>query len=198
MPEALQGRALGPHWRVAVHSADELVLEQHQGGGWRRAGGSLVVSGGSLTLALALALATPESARLITWPVSALLALVAVLGLPASLRNLQRARLGVRLRFTRDAVEGWPVALSLTPRRSLATAVARVSVQVFEHPPLSLALLEVVLRDGTRLAGPEVAVHAGDQHPLQPVAEAARALLGADSAPRSARFLPAHLACGSR
>lgn len=182
MPEALQGRALGPDWRVALHTPDELVLEQHRGGGWRRAGGALVVSVGSLILALALALATPQSARLITWPVSALLLLVAGLGLPAALRNVQRARLGVRLRFTRDAVEGWPVAMSVSPRRCPATSVAQVNVSLFEHPPLSLALLEVVLRDGTRLAGPEVAVHTGERHPLDPVAAAARALLAADSA----------------
>jgi hypothetical protein len=182
MPEPLQGRALGPDWRVALHTSDELVLEQHRRGGWRRAGGALIVSLGSLILALALAFATPESARLITWPVSALLLIVAVLGLPAALRNLRRARLGVHLRFTRTAVEGWPVTLSVSPRRAPVSEVASVAVQVFDHPPLSLALLEVVLRDGTRLAGPELAVHAGDPHPLGPVALAARALIGADSA----------------
>ncbi|MDP1825313.1 MAG: hypothetical protein Q8L48_18800 [Archangium sp.] len=182
MTERLEGRALGPDWRVARHSADELVLEQHRAGGWRRAGGSLVVSFGSLAVALALGLATPASARLIIWPISALLLVVALLGLPASLRNVQRARLGVRLRFTRDSVEGWPVAFSVAPRRSPAKEITRVSVQVFEHPPLSLALLEVVLRDGTRLAGPEVAVPAGDPHPLTSVAEAIRALISADSA----------------
>jgi len=183
MPEPLlQGRALGPDWRVALHSADELVLEQHRGGGWRRAGGALVVSLGSLILALALAFATPESARLITWPVSALLLIVALLGLPASLRNVQRARLGVRLRFTRTTVEGWPVTLSVTPRRAPVSEVATVTVQVFEHPPLSLALLEVVLRDGTRLSGPELAVNTGEKHPLDPIAQVARALIGADSA----------------
>ena len=183
MPEPLlQGRALGPDWRVALHTPDELVLEQHRGGGWRRAGGALVVSLGSLILALALAFATPESAQLISWPVSGLLLIVALLGLPASLRNVQRARLGVRLRFTRSAVEGWPVTLSISPRSAAGSEVARVAVQVFAHPPLSLALLEVVLRDGTRLAGPELAVHAGDPHPLEPVAQVARALIGADSA----------------
>lgn len=182
MPEALQGRALGPDWRVALHTEGELVLEQHRTGGWRRAGGALVVSGGSFILALALALATPQSARLITWPFSALLLGVALLGLPASVRNLRRARLGVRLRFTHDAVEGWPVALSFSPRRSPAAQVAQIAVQVFEHPPLSLALLEVVLRDGTRLAGPEVAVPRGEKHPLDPVAQAARQVIGADSA----------------
>lgn len=182
MPERLAGRALGPDWRVASHTAEELVLEQHRAGGWRKAGGSLVVSLGALSAALALGLATPASARLIIWPVSALLLVVALLGLPASLRNVQRARLGVRLRFTRDSVEGWPVAFSVTPRRSPVTEITRVSVQVFAHPPLSLALLEVVLRDGTRLAGPEVAVPAGDKHPLRPVEEGIRALISADPA----------------
>lgn len=182
MPESLAGRALGPDWRVASHTGEELVLEQHRAGGWRRAGGSLVVSLGALAAALGLGLATPASARLIIWPVSALLLVVALLGLPASLRNVQRARLGVRLRFTRDSVEGWPVAFSVTPRRSPVTEITRVSVQVFAHPPLSLALLEVVLRDGTRLAGPEVAVPAGDPHPLTPIEEGIRALISADSA----------------
>ena len=181
MRERLQGRALGPDWSVASHSAEELVLEQ-RAGGWRKAGGSLVVCGGSLVLGFAMAFSTPQSARLIVWPVSALLLIVAVFGLRASLRNVQRARLGVRLRFTRDFVEGWPVAFSFFPRRVPAAQIASVSVQVFAHPPLSLALLEVILRDGTRLSGPEVAVPAGEPHPLTPVTEAIRALISADSA----------------
>ena len=180
MRERLQGRALGPEWSVATHTAEELVLEQ-RAGGWRKAGGSLVVTGGSLILSLALAFSTPESARLIVWPVSALLLLVAVLGLPASLRNLQRARLGVRLRFTKDFVEGWPVAFSFSARRSPTAQIASVEVQVFAHPPLSLVLLEVLLRDGTRLCGPELAVNIGEAHPLMPVTEAIRALISAGS-----------------
>ena len=183
MPERLLvGRALGPDWRVSVHTADELVLEQHSGGGWRRAGGSLVVALGSLGVALALALATPESARLITWPVSALFLIVSLVAFPASLRNLQRARLGVRLRFTRQLVEGWPVSFAFSPRSAPAAQIARVQVLVFEHPPLSLALLEVVLRDGTRLAGPELAYERPDEHPLGPVAAAIQSLISADSA----------------
>lgn len=181
MPERLQGRALGPEWLVSSHTGDELVLEQRTSH-WRKAGGSLVVTFGSLSLAAALALATPESARLIIWPVSALLTIVAILGLPASLRNVQRARLGVRLRFTRESVEGWPVSLSLAPRRRPVADVDRVAVQVFEHPPLSLALLEVVLKDGTRLSGPEVAVPTGEKHPLEPLRAAIAALISADSA----------------
>ena len=180
MPDFLQGRALGPAWRVVSHTDDELVLEQ-RAGVWRKAG-SLVVSAGSLILGLALGLSTPQSARLIIWPVSGLLLIVALFALPASLRNLQRARLGVQLRFTKNWVEGWPVALTFFPRRSAASEVARVSVQVFEHPPLSLALLEVVLRDGTRLAGPEVAVPSGEKHPLSAVTAAIDALLSANSA----------------
>lgn len=182
MRESLQGRALGPAWRVQRHTPGELVLEL-RAGGWRKAGGALVVSGGSLVLGLALAFSTEESARLIIWPVSALLLVVALLGLPASLRNVQRARLGVRLRFTRDQVEGWPLRFSFAPLTASA-AQARVSVQVYAHPPLSLALLEVVLSDGTRLSGPEVAVPTGEQHPLGPVTEAINTLWGisADSA----------------
>ena len=181
MREVLQGRALGPDWRVTVHTEGELVLEQ-RAGGWRKAGGSLVVSMGALTLGLALAFSTPESAQLIIWPVSGLLLIVALLGLPASLRNLQRARLGVRLRFTREGVEGWPVAFSFAPRKSPAAEVECVRVQVFEHPPLSLALLEVLLRDGTRLSGPEVAVPTGEKHPLEPVTRAIDELISEDSA----------------
>lgn len=181
MTESLQGRALGPSWRVATHTKDELVLEQSVNE-WRRAGGSLVVSSGSLALGLALAFSTPESARLIIWPVSGLLLLVALIGLPASVRNVQRARNGVRLRFTREGVEGWPVSMTFAPRRCPSSEVARVWVQVFEHPPLSLALLEVVLKDGTRLAGPEVAVPTGEKHPLGPVASAIEGLISASSA----------------
>ncbi len=180
MRERLQGRALGPEWSVASHTDEELVLEQRSGG-WRKAGGSLVVTSGSLISSLALAFSTPQSAHLIIWPVSALLLLVALLGLPASVRNVQRARLGVRLRFTKDFVEGWPVAFSFSPRRSPTAQIASVAVQVFAHPPLSLALLEVILRDGTRLSGPEVAVPVGEAHPLAPVTEAIRALISADS-----------------
>jgi hypothetical protein len=183
MTDSLQGRTLGPHWRVTSHTNDELVLEQ-SANEWRRAGGSLVVSFGSLAVGLTLALATPESARLIIWPVSGLLLVVAALGLPASLRNLQRARRGVRLHFTRAWVEGWPVKLTLSARRVPVAEVARVSVQVFEHPPLSLAMLEVVLRDGTRLAGPEVAVPTGEKHPLLPLSAAIDALISASSAPK--------------
>ena len=101
-----EGLPLGPEWRVARHTADELVLEQRMSF-WKKAVASLVVSGGTCALGLALGLATPQDARLIIWPVSALLLGVALLGLPASVRNLQRARLGVRLRFTTEFVEGW-------------------------------------------------------------------------------------------
>lgn len=167
-----EGLPLGPDWRVARHTRDELVLEQRRPG-WKKAIASLVVSAGAFLLGLALALATPASAGLIIWPVSALLSLVALLGLPATLRNLQRARLGVRLRFTRDLVEGWPSGFfSFAPRRSPVADVASVAAPVFSHPPLSLALLEVTLRDGTRLSGPEVAVGAGEPHPLDQVVAA--------------------------
>lgn len=176
-----EGSPLGPEWRVARHTKDELVLEQ-RAPGWKKVIASLVVSGGTGALGLALALATQESARLIVWPVSALLLVVALLGLPASLRNLQRARLGVRLRFTRELVEGWPIGFSFAPRRSPLTEVTRAAVQVFPHPPLSLALLEVTLRDGTRLSGPEVAVSAGQPHPLDQVLASIQALMSADSA----------------
>ena len=181
MRERLTGRALGPDWRVSVHTGDELVLEQHRGNGWRRAGGSLVVAFGSLVLALALALATPQTARLITWPLSALLLVVCGVALPASLRNVQRARHGVRLAFTSQLVTGWPVSFAFFARSAATDQIARVQVLIFEHPPLSLALLEVVLRDGTRLAGPELAFEKPDEHPLGPVAEAIQALISADS-----------------
>ncbi len=177
MTDSLQGRALGPDWRVAVHSPSELVLEQQGTLAMRRVGGALVVSFGTLAVALALAFATPHSAQLITWPLAALLLVVSALGIPAALRNLQRARLGVRLRISRDGVQGWPVALAFFPRTVPASEVAQVSVQEYPHPPLTLALFEVVLRDGTRLAGPEVAVSTGERHPLAPIEAAARHLL---------------------
>ena len=37
MRDGLQGRELGPDWRVATHTEGELVLEQ-RAGGWRKAG----------------------------------------------------------------------------------------------------------------------------------------------------------------
>ncbi len=176
-----EGTPLGPEWSVARHTPDELVLEQ-RAPGWKKVVGSLVVSLGTFAAGLALALATQESARLIIWPLSALLLLVSVLGLPASLRNLQRARLGVRLRFTRELVEGWPLGFAFSPRRSPLSEVTRATVQVFPHPPLSLALLEVTLRDGTRLSGPEVAVSAGQPHPLDQVLDEIRGFMSANSA----------------
>jgi|APLak6261679142_1056127.scaffolds.fasta_scaffold00002_151 hypothetical protein len=178
MPESLQGRPLGPDWRVAVHTPTELLLEHVDPKAGRRVGGALVVTLGALTVGLALALATPVDARLITWPLSALLFVVAALGLPTTLRHLQRARLGVRLRITRSEVEGWPVGTwALGPRKFYATDVAKLSLQTFPHPPLTLAMLELVLKNGTRLTGPEVAVATGEKHPLGPVEAAARHLL---------------------
>lgn len=182
MPESLRGRPLGPEWRVATHTSEELVLEQHGGPGLQRVGGALVVVVGTLALAGALALATPDDARLIGWPVAALLLVVSALGLTAAVRNLQRARLGVRLRVTAGEVEGWPVAFAWRPRRVPTADVAQVSVKVYAHPPLKLAMLEVILKDGTLLSGPEVAVQTGDAHPLDAVAAAASALIGAHSA----------------
>jgi hypothetical protein len=181
MPESLEGRALGPDWRVATHSTTELVLEQQNPGGARRVGGAMVVSFGALIVALALAFATPEDARLITWPLSAVLLVVAALGVPAALRNFQRARLGVRLRISREGAEGWPVTLTFKPRRVGRAEIARVAVQVFPHPPLSLAIFEVVLTDGSRLTGPEVAVATGERHPLGQIEAAARHLLASES-----------------
>lgn len=176
MTESLAGRALGPEWRVASHTSTELVLE-HRGPSARRVGGVVVVSLGALSLGLLIGAACPPEARLIGWPVAGLLFLVAALGLPSALRNLVRARRGVRLRISDADVEGWPVKLSFTPLTVPTAEVERVAVSVFPHPPLSLALFEVILRDGTRLAGPEVAVPAGEAHPLGPVEAAARALL---------------------
>lgn len=177
MTELLTGRALGPDWRVTRHSADELVLE-HRGESLRRATGMLLLSLGALALGLLIAGACPAEARLIGWPVSALLFVVAALGLPAAVRHAQRARLGVRLRISRTEVEGWPVKLAFAPRRAAASEVGSAAVSVFPHPPLSLALFELVLKDGTRLMGPEVAVPEGEKHPLGAIEAAARELLG--------------------
>ena len=73
---------------------------------------------------------------------------------------------------------GWPVALALGPQRRPAEEIKQVSVRLFAHPPLSLAMLEVELRDGTRLAGPELAFPRGEAHPLDRVGRAAAALEG--------------------
>lgn len=178
MPEgSLAGRALGPEWRVLAHDAEQLVLERHATGEGRRAAGTLVVALASLAMGLALALATPEALRLVTWPVSGLLLLVAGLGVPAALRRLQRARRGVRLAIDGAGAVGWPVSFALAPRRLRASEVAEVAVRRFAHPPLTLVLLEVVARDGARLEGPELAVPEGAPHPLDDVAAAARRLI---------------------
>lgn len=183
MTELRPGQALGPEWRVTTSTTEELLLTR-EAPGWRKVGGALVVSLGTSSLGLALAFATEPDARMITWPVSGLLFLVALVGLLATARNFQRARIGVRLRFTRDAVEGWPVSFALGPRRRPAADIARITVQLFPHPPLSLALLEVVLRDGSRLSGPELAFPRGEAHPLEQVAQAAAQLTGAEFATR--------------
>lgn len=178
------GQALGPEWRVEAWAPGErLTLRRLPGPDAARARGAAVMGAGSLVAAAALAGATPDGFALVTWPVAVLLVGVAVLSVPATLRSARRARLGVTLAASRAEVSGWPVPQGLlhelraSPGAWPASSVEAVEVRTAEHPPLVLSMLEVRLRDGTRVGGPEVSVPVGAAPPLDEVARALRALL---------------------
>jgi hypothetical protein len=84
---------------------------------------------------------------------------------------------------TRDGVTAWPVPrgvlhdLRAGPRRCPAAEVAGVEIRTAPHPPLLLSMLELRLVDGTRLAGPEVAVPETAAPPLDAAADALRQLV---------------------
>lgn len=186
MPEpSLAGKELGPEWRVAAHVPGErLVLEKDPAAAMKRARGATVVSVGSLAVALALVAMTPESLALVSWPVAALFFIVAALGVPTTVKALRQRFQGVRLEVKAKAVTGWPVATGVVDdvrARAItlsAADVEAVSLKLASHPPLTLAMLEVISRDGRRLLGPEVATEAGAPSPLVPVAETLAALMG--------------------
>jgi hypothetical protein len=182
-PESLVGQSFGPQWKVIAHTADALVLSQ-QRPYLRRFVGTVVVTLSAGWGALVVAAQSPLDARVLAWSVSLLLGVVAALGLPATIRTAQHVLHGVQLQFTRETVKGWPVAaFALVPRTANASEVEKLSIHVFEHPPLSLALFEVVLRDGTTFMGPEMAVPQGEKHTLDLLYAAALKLIGSRSPP---------------
>jgi hypothetical protein len=187
LPALTPGLALGPEWRVEAYAPGErLLLRKDTAQDRVRARSAFVVALGALATAAALVGATPPGLGLVTWPVAVLLLVVAVLAVPAAVRSARRARLGVTLEATPDAVTGWPVPrgalhdVRAKPLRRPAAEVKDVEVLVSPHPPLRLSMLEVRLADGTRLAGPEVATPEGAVPPLEAVANALRALLMQD------------------
>lgn len=178
------GQALGPEWRVQAFTPGErLVLRKDTTSDRSRARSTGIIALGSLACAVALAAATPEGLGLVTWPVTGLLVVVTLMAVPAAVRSARRAWLGVALDATRDGVTAWPVPrgalheLRARPRRCATSDVAAVEVRTAPHPPLVLSMLEVRLKDGTLLAGPEVAVAEGAAPPLDATADALRALL---------------------
>lgn len=178
------GQSLGPEWRVeAFTPGQRLLLRKDSTGDATRARSAAVLALGALAASAALAGATPPGMALVTWPVAFLLLVAALLAVPAAVRSARRARLGVTLDASPDAVTGWPVPtgalhdLKARPRRCPAALVHEVKVHTSAHPPLVLSMLEVHLTDGTRLAGPEVATPEGAAPPLDAAADALRALL---------------------
>jgi hypothetical protein len=183
-PSLAPGQPLGPEWTVEAFAPGErVVLRKDTSGDWGRARSAAIVGLGSLATAVALAAATPEGLALVTWPVAGLLAVVALMALPAAVRSGRRGRLGVTLEATREGVAGWPVPkgalhdVRAGPRRASAADVSAVTVRQAPHPPLVLWMLELTLRDGVTLAGPEVATPEGQPSPLEPAADALRRVL---------------------
>lgn len=185
--ELSAGQALGPEWRVEAYTPGErLVLRKDTAGDRARARSTTIVALGAFACAVALAAATPEGLGLVTWPVAGLLVVVAALAVPAAVRSVRRAWLGVALEATRDGVTGWPVPrgalhdVRARPRRCAAAEVVAVEVRTAPHPPLVLSMLELRLADGQRLAGPEVAVPEDAAPPLEATAQALRRLWALD------------------
>lgn len=183
-PPLAEGQPLGPEWRVEAYvPGARLVLRKDTSGEKARARSALVVALGAAVAAAALVSATPDGMALVTWPVAALLVVVAALAVPAAVRSARRAAFGVTLSATPDGVTAWPLAtgalhdVRARPRRCTADEVQGVDVLTAPHPPLVLSMLEVRLSDGARLTGPEVAVPEGAPEPLAPVAEALRVIL---------------------
>lgn len=178
------GQALGPEWRVEVFVPGErLVLRKDTASDRARARSTTIIALGSLACAVALGAATPEGLGLVTWPVVGLLVVVTAMAVPAAVRSARRAWLGVALEATRDGVTAWPVPrgvlhdLRAGPRRCPTADVVEIEVRTAPHPPLVLSMLELRLADGTRLAGPEVAVPEAAAPPLDATANALRQLL---------------------
>lgn len=139
---------------------------------------------GSLVAAVALALATPPGLEIATWPVAVLLGVVALLAATSTFRSARLASHGQRLEVTPAAATGtlvqrglWHGLFNLWATVEV-NLVESVEVQRVAHTGLTLSLLEVRLKDGRALAGPEVAWAPGSADPLEPVAAAMAAIIG--------------------
>jgi hypothetical protein len=178
------GQALGPEWRVITTDGGRLVLERDRAVDLRRAARLAVVLLGSGVAAVAIVPYTPKGLELATWPVSALLGVVALLALASAIRSLVLGLRGVRLDFSAAGVSGTLVSRGIFHDvRGLAATCAPAGVEAVQlrrvaHGALRVSMLEVALADGRALQGPEVATPPSSADPLEPVASAAARLLG--------------------
>jgi hypothetical protein len=181
MGEPLAPRPLGPRWRLERDDAVGLTLRGSTEGEGRRLVGLALVGLASASAAWGLVEATPAELELATWPVAGLLALVALLSVPAGVRAVRRLRSGLCLELLETTLTGTPVAgglLGLPPASVPASEAQSVLLHRREAGALELWSLEVLLASGQRLEGPLVAVPAGEPGPLGAVAARLAARLG--------------------
>jgi hypothetical protein len=175
-------RSVGPRWRITRDEAATLELTRLTSSEWRRSVGALLVGLGCWAGAAGLFAVTPDTLVLVFWPLAIGLLGVGVLAFVGALRSVLQATRGMSLVFSADGVRGVPLPRGLgLELGAMVTApkaeVAKVRLHRAAHPPLTLSLLEVELRDGRRLQGPEVAWPASERDPLEPVARAAAKVL---------------------
>jgi hypothetical protein len=179
--EPLGRRPLGPRWRLERDDPHGFALRASTEGEGRRVVGLALVGLASAASAWGLVAATLPALELVTWPPAALLALVAVLSVPAALRAARRWRRGVGLVLEGETLSGTPADGGLLGAAALAVpagAVTRVVLRRRDDGALQLWSLEVLLGSGRRLEGPLLAVPAGEDSPLLPVAERLAERLG--------------------
>jgi hypothetical protein len=171
--EPLGRRPLGPRWRLERDDAGGFAPRAATAGEGRRVVGLALVGVASAASAWGLVAATLPALELVTWPPAALLALVAVLSVPAAVRAGRRWRGGVGLVLDGQTLSGTPANPGLLGAARVAVPaaeVARVVLRRRDDGALQLWSLEVELGSGRSLEGPLVAVPAGEASPLRPVA----------------------------
>ncbi len=171
-------RSVGPRWRITRDDGATLELTRSTSTEWRRAVASALVGLGCEAGAAGLFVVTPDTLTLVFWPLAAGLVLVGVLAFLGAVRSVRHAAYGLTLVFEARGVRGVPLprglGLELGSTVTASTGeVARLRLHRAPHPPLTLSLLEVELRDGRRLQGPEVAWPASEADPLESVARTA-------------------------
>jgi hypothetical protein len=171
-------RSVGPRWRITRDDGATLELTRLTSTEWRRAVGSLLVALGCEAGAAGLFAVTPDTLALVFWPLAVGLVLVGGLALVGALRSVLHATHGMTLVFSAEGVRGVPLPRGLGLELGAPVSVAKGEVVKLRlhrapHPPLTLSLLEVELRDGRRLQGPEVAWPASESDPLESVARTA-------------------------